>query len=120
MRQSYSVSCNQIGSRTSNAPATLKCIAPYAKLEVAVPSIYAQLNQTDTERLTLRSSLNANPDKGSLVTQSYLEEQETSQQSVYENTKWQYLRYSSCKYFNFRKICLLRHRDLQFKGELWK
>ena len=58
--QSSPVPCNQFGSSTSNAQATVESIPSYAKLEAIVPSTYAQLNQTDAERLTLGSSLNAN------------------------------------------------------------
>lgn len=80
--QNYPDSCNQFGSSTSKAQATVKFIPLYSKLEAIVPRIYAPLKQADAEVLTLTSSLNTNRDKSSMSTQSYLE-----REGVYENTK---------------------------------
>lgn len=71
--QKYPDSCNQFGSSTSRAQATVKFIPLYSKLEAIVPSIYAPLNQADAEVFTLTNSLNTNRDKSSMSTQSYLE-----------------------------------------------
>lgn len=80
--ESHPNSCNQFGSSTSKAQATINFIPPYSKLEAIVPSIYAPLNQADAEVLTLKNSLNTNRDNSSTSARPHLE-----QEVVYENTK---------------------------------